>query len=95
MLVINWVSAPNCLASEYDDAAVGTAANITAIVVSNRLRFIDLATKNTTIGKTSSFKTLAIMIGVIAEEISLILIFAPILKSMMGKAAEPSKPVVS
>ena len=55
MLVINWVSPPNCLASEYDDAAVGTAANITAIVVSNRLRFIDLATKNTTIGKISSF----------------------------------------
>ena len=26
MLVINWVSPPNCLASEYDDAAVGTAA---------------------------------------------------------------------
>ena len=46
-------------------------------------------------GKITSFKTLAIMIGVIAEEISLILIFAPILKSMMGKAAEPSKPVVS
>ena len=95
MLVINWVSAPNCLASEYDDAAVGTAATITAIVVSDRLRFIDLATKNPTIGKTSSFRTLAMMVRVIAQEISLILIFAPILKSMMGKAAEPSKPVAS
>ena len=67
MLVINWVSPPNCLASEYDDAAVGTAANIIAIVVSNRLRFIDLATKNIIIGKITSFKTVAIMIGVIAE----------------------------
>ena len=87
MLVINWVSAPNCLASEYDDAAVGTAANITAIVVSNRLRSIDLETKNTTIGKTSNFRTFAIMIGVIVKQISLILIFATILKSMIGKSA--------
>jgi hypothetical protein len=95
MLVINWASPPNCLANEYDDAAVGTAANITAIVVSNRLRFINLATKKTTIGKIRSLRKFAIIIGVIDKEISLILIFAPIHKSMMGKAAEPSKPVVS